>query len=163
MRMAVAYRMLNSPQDGLRNDQEALAIWRSIGQKRGIASSLNEIARTRSYWAKTRKPLDNFQQALQIRRDIGDKRGLGDTLIDLGNFYDDRGDHDQALKMYKESLQIERDIGNEGMQADLLEQHRRRLFCERRIRRRSNLLPAGTAVARKSLRCRMTSLKPFTT
>jgi serine/threonine protein kinase/tetratricopeptide (TPR) repeat protein len=118
--MAVAYRMLNSPQDGLRNDQEALAIWRSIGQKRGIASSLNEIARTQVLLGKNKEALDNFQEALQIRRDIGDKRGLGDTLIDLGNFYDDHGDHDQALKMYKESLQIERDIGNENLQAGCL-------------------------------------------
>ena len=118
--MAVAYRMLNRPQDGLRNDEDALAIWRSIGQKRGIASSLNEIARTEVLLGKNKEALVNFQEALQIRRDIGDKRGLGDTLIDLGNFYDDRGDHDQALRMYKESLQIERDVGNESLQAACL-------------------------------------------
>jgi len=118
--MAVAYRMLNQPQDGLRNDEDALAIWRSIGQKRGIAASLNEIARIEVSLGKNKEALANFQEALQIRRDIGDKRGLGDTLIDLGNFYDDRGDHDQSLKMYKESLQIERDIGNESLQAACL-------------------------------------------
>jgi len=118
--MAVAYRMLNKPEDGLRNDEESLAIWRSIGQKRGIASSLNEIARTEVLLGKNKEALGNFQEALQIRRDIGDNRGLGDTLIDLGNFYDDRGDHDQALKMYKESLQLERDIGNERLQAACL-------------------------------------------
>jgi eukaryotic-like serine/threonine-protein kinase len=118
--MAVAYRMLNKPEDGLRNDQEALAIWRSIGQKRGIASSLNEIARTQALLGRTKEARANFEEALEIRREIGDKRGLGDTFIDLGNFYDDRGDHDQALKMYKESLQIERDIGSESLQAACL-------------------------------------------
>jgi len=118
--MAVAYRMLNRPQDGLRNDEDALAIWRSIGQKRGIASSLNEIARTDVLLGKNKDALPNFEEALQIRRDIGDKHGLGDTLIDLGNFYDDRGDHDQALAMYKESLQIQRDIGNESLQGACL-------------------------------------------
>jgi len=118
--MAVAYRMLNRPQDGLHNDEEALAIWRSVGQKRGIAASLNEIARTQVSLGKNKEALVNFEEALQIRRDIGDKRGLGDTLIDLGNFYDDRGNHDQALQMYKESLQIERDIGNENLQAGCL-------------------------------------------
>jgi tetratricopeptide (TPR) repeat protein/predicted Ser/Thr protein kinase len=118
--MAVAYRMLSKPEDGLRNDQEALAIYRSIGQKRGIATSLNEIARTEVLLGKTKDALGNFQEALQIRRDIGDKRGLGDTLIDLGNFYDDGGNHDQALKMYKESLLIEREIGNEKLQSACL-------------------------------------------
>ena len=118
--MAVAYRMLNRPQDGLRDDEDALAIWRSVGQKRGIASSLNEIARTEVLLGKNKEALVNFQEALQIRRDIGDKRGLGDTLIDLGNFYDDQGNHDLALKMYKEALQLERDIGNESLQAACL-------------------------------------------
>jgi serine/threonine protein kinase/tetratricopeptide (TPR) repeat protein len=118
--MAVAYRMLNQPQDGLRNDEDALTIWRSIGQKRGIASSLNEIARTEVLLGKNKEALAKFEEALQIRRDIGDKHGLGDTLIDLGNFHDDHGNHDQALQMYKEALQIERDIGNENLQAGCL-------------------------------------------
>jgi len=118
--MAVAYRMLDKPDDALRNDQEALAILRKLGQKRGIASSLNEIARTQAQLGNTKDAEANFEEALQIRREIGDKRGLGDTFIDLGNFYDDRGEHDQALRMYKESLQIERDIGNESLQAACL-------------------------------------------
>jgi len=118
--MAVAYRMLSKPEEVLRNEQEAITIWRQIGQKRGLAFSLNEIARAQASLGKTKDALANFQEALQIRRDIGDKRGLGDTLIDMGNFSDDRGDHDQALKMYKEALELERDIGNESLQASCL-------------------------------------------
>ncbi|MGO9519348.1 MAG: tetratricopeptide repeat protein [Candidatus Korobacteraceae bacterium] len=115
--MAVAYRMLGKPQEVLRNEQEALAIWRHIGQKRGLAFSLNEMARAQASLGASKDALSNFQEALQIRREIGDKRGMGDTLLDIGNFHDDRGDHDQALKMYKEALELERDIGNESLQA----------------------------------------------
>ena len=115
--MAVAYRNLSKPQEVLRNEQEAITIWRHIGQKRGLAFSLNVMASAQASLGNTKDALSNFQEALQIRRDIGDKRGLGDTLIDMGNFSDDRGDHDQALKMYKEALQLERDIGNESLQA----------------------------------------------
>ncbi len=115
--MAVAYRMLSKPQEVLRNEQEALTIWRRIGQKRGLAFSLNEMAKAQAALGNNKDALSNFQEALQVRRDIGDKRGLGDTLIEMGNFSDERGDHDQALKMYKEALQMERDIGNESLQA----------------------------------------------
>jgi eukaryotic-like serine/threonine-protein kinase len=115
--MAVAYRNLSKPQEVLRNEQEAIAIWRHIGQKRGLAFSLNAMAAVQASLGETKDALANFQEALQIRREIGDKRGLGDTLIDLGNFSDERGDHDQALKMYKEALELERDIGNESLQA----------------------------------------------
>ena len=50
--MAVAYRMLSKPQEVLRNEQQALAIWRQIGQKRGLAFSLNEMAGPRLRSAK---------------------------------------------------------------------------------------------------------------
>ena len=115
--MAVAYGNLGKPQEVLRNEQEAITIWRHIGQKRGLAFSLNAMAKAQASLGNTKDALPNFQEALQIRRDIGDKRGLGDTLIDMGNFSNDRGDHDQALKMYKEALQLERDIGDESLQA----------------------------------------------
>jgi eukaryotic-like serine/threonine-protein kinase len=115
--MAVAYRMLNKPQEVVRAETDALAIWRQIGQKRGLAFSLNEIAKAQGALGNKKDALSNFNEALQIRRDIGDKRGLGDTLIELGNFYDDAGDHDQGLKMYKEALQMERDVGSEALEA----------------------------------------------
>ncbi len=115
--MAVAYRMLNKPQEVIREETDALAIWRQIGQKRGLAFSLNELAKAQEALGNKKDALANFNEALEIRRGIGDKRGLGDTLIELGNFYDDAGDHDQGLKMYKEALQMERDIGSEGLQA----------------------------------------------
>jgi len=115
--MAVAYAMLSKPEESMRNEEEALVIWRRIGQKRGLALSLNEMATVQAFLGKSKEAQANFQEALEIRREIGDKRGLGDTLIDMGNFFDDRGDHDQALKMYKEALQLERDLGNEGLQA----------------------------------------------
>ena len=116
-RMAVAYRMLSKPDEVLRSEQEALVIWRRIGQKSGLAFSLNEMARAQATLGKNKDAMTNFQEALQIRREIGDKRGLGDTLIDMGNLADERGDHDGALKMYKESLQLEREIGNDSLQA----------------------------------------------
>lgn len=115
--MAVAYRMLSKPQEVLRNEQEALTIWRRVGQKRGLAFSLNEMARAQASLGQAKEALANYQEALEIRREIGDKRGLSDTTIDLANFYDYRGDHDQALKMYKEALELERELGNESMQA----------------------------------------------
>lgn len=115
--MAVAYGMLSKPEESLRNEEQALVIWRSIGEKRGLALSLDEMAGAQAMLGKPKDALANYQESLDLRREIGDKRGLGDTLIDFGNFNDARGDHQQALKMYKEALQVERDLGNESLQA----------------------------------------------
>src|SRR5271170_6816328 len=81
--MAVAYGMLSKPEEDLRNEEQALVIWRRIGQKRGLALSLKQMATAQASLGKPKDALANFQEALQIRREIGDKRGLGDTLIDL--------------------------------------------------------------------------------
>jgi serine/threonine protein kinase/tetratricopeptide (TPR) repeat protein len=115
--MAVAYGMLSKPEDELHNEEQALAIWRRIGQKRGLALSLKQMAAAQDLIGKPKDALANFQEALQVQREIGDKGGLGDTLIDLGNFHGDHGDPDHALKMYKEALQLQRDVGNESLQA----------------------------------------------
>ena len=101
-----------------RNEQEAIKIGVTSAKKRGLALSLNEMARAQASLSNNNKDaLLNFEEALQIRREIGDKRGLSDTLIDIGNFSNERGDYDLALKTYKEALDLERDLSNEGMRA----------------------------------------------
>ena len=100
-----------------RNEQEAIKIGVTSAKKRGLALSLNEMARAQASLSNNKDAPLNFEEALQIRREIGDKRGLSDTLIDVGNFSNERGDYDLALKTYKEALDLERDLSNEGMQA----------------------------------------------
>jgi tetratricopeptide (TPR) repeat protein len=115
--MGIAYRLMNKPGEALRNYQEALAIERRIGFKRGVAASLNEMGIVYSLLGKPDAALASFKEAIQVRKEIGAKKEAGDALIDLGNFYEDRGQHDQALKMFMESLQIQRDAGDETYQA----------------------------------------------
>ncbi len=113
----VAYKKMGRLEDALSNYQQSLEIKKKIGNKRGIAVSLNEIAQVQSRLGRGAAAQEAYQEALKVRREIGEKKGIGDTLIDLGQFYEDRGDHEQALRSYKESLQIQRDLGNEAYQA----------------------------------------------
>jgi serine/threonine protein kinase/tetratricopeptide (TPR) repeat protein len=114
--IGAAYGRLNQQNEALRNYQESLAIKRRIGDKRGMAVSLNTIAQIQELSGDSGEALKGYQEALQLRREIGDKKGVGDTLIDLGDFYHDRGQYDQALSLFKESLQIQRELGNERNQ-----------------------------------------------
>jgi tetratricopeptide (TPR) repeat protein/predicted Ser/Thr protein kinase len=115
--IGVAYSRLNQQDEALRNYQESLAIKRRIGDKRGMAVSLNNIAQLQELSGNSGEALKSYQEALKLRREIGDKKGVGETLIDLGDFYHDRGEHDQALKLHKEALVLERELGNERYQA----------------------------------------------
>ena len=85
------------------NYQQALEIRRRLGQKKGIADSLNMIAQTYDGLGKSDLALKNYNEALQIYREIGDKQDTGVVLNNLAQFYDDRGKYNDALKLFKES------------------------------------------------------------
>jgi serine/threonine protein kinase/tetratricopeptide (TPR) repeat protein len=113
----IAYKLMNKPTEALRNYEDSMAINQRLGQKRGVAASLAEIAQVQLSLGKPDAALTAYNDALKIRREIGAKKDAGDTLIDLGNFYFERGQPDKALQMFKESLQIQRDAGDETYQA----------------------------------------------
>ena len=113
----IAYRLMNKPNEALRNYQDSMAMNEKLGQKRGVAASLAEIAQVQLMLGKPDAALASYNDALKIRREIGAKKEAGDTLIDLGNFYLDRGQPDQALQAFKESLQVQRDAGDQTYQS----------------------------------------------
>jgi eukaryotic-like serine/threonine-protein kinase len=118
--IGTAYKSLDKPSEAQRYYQESLEIRRRIGQKRGIAVTLGQMAQVQERLGSLDAALVSYKEALQIQRDIGDKKGMGLTLIALGSFYEDRGNYDQALQFYKESLQIQRDVGNQDVEGHCL-------------------------------------------
>jgi tetratricopeptide (TPR) repeat protein/predicted Ser/Thr protein kinase len=112
----IAYKLMNKPVEALRNYQDSMAINQQLGQKRGVAASLAEIAQVQILLGKPDAALAAYNDALKIRREIGAKKEAGDTLIDMGDFYVERGQPDQAMQAFKESLQIQRDAGDETYQ-----------------------------------------------
>jgi serine/threonine protein kinase/lipopolysaccharide biosynthesis regulator YciM len=115
--LGVSYRLMNKPDEAMRNYQQAMEINRHLGLKRNLAINLVEIALVQNTLGKSDAALASYAQALQIQNEIGIKKEVGDTLIDMGVVYQDRGQYDKALQAYKESLQIQRDSGDENYQA----------------------------------------------
>lgn len=112
----IAYKLMGKPIEALRNYQDSMAINQKLGQKRGVAASLVEIAQVQLSLGKPDAALTAYSDALRIRKEIGAKKEAGDTLIDLGDLYIERGQPDQALQVLKESLQIQRDANDETYQ-----------------------------------------------
>ncbi|MBA3912464.1 MAG: tetratricopeptide repeat protein [Acidobacteriales bacterium] len=113
----IAYKLMNKPAEALRNYEDSMAINQRLGQKRGVAASLVEIAQVQLSLGKPDAATAAYDQALKIRQEIGARKEAGDTLIDLGDLYAERGQPDKALQMFKDSLQIQRDAGDETYQA----------------------------------------------
>jgi eukaryotic-like serine/threonine-protein kinase len=115
--MGISYRLMNKPDEAMRNYEQAMAINQRLGLKRALASNLVEMAIVQNTQGKVDNALSDYTRALQLQRDIGMKKEVGDTLIDMGVVYEAKGDYDKALQNYKESLQIQRDTGDENYQA----------------------------------------------
>ena len=116
--LGIAYASLNKNDDALQNYEQSLEIKKRLGQKKGVADSLNMIAETYDVLGKPQLALTNYNEALKIYREIGDRQDVGNDLLNLGQFYHDRGKYDDALKLFKESLQILHEVGdhnNEGL------------------------------------------------
>ena len=146
----ISYRLLNKPEEALRNYKESIAINEKIGQKRGVAAALNEMANLQKMSGNPDAALASYNKALALLRDIGMKEEMGDTLPDMGSVYQDRGNFDQALEKYKQALQIQRETGDHASEALVPDQYRRPLSGHGRYRQRLYVLPAGLATARKA-------------
>ena len=118
--MGIAYKQMNKPDEALTNFQQALAIRKKVGQQRGIAGSLDEIAQVQDTLGNSAAAKSSYLEALSVRRQIGDKRGIATTLLDLGGFYHDHANYADALTNFKEALQTFRDLGDELYQSQCL-------------------------------------------
>lgn len=115
--IGISYRLLNKPEDALRNYQESIAINQRIGQKRGVAAGLAEMAQVQASSGNSDGALASYQKALALLREIGMNKEVGDTLMDMGSLLSDRGQSDQALAAFQEALRTQRESGDENFEA----------------------------------------------
>lgn len=119
--IGIAYKRINRPEDALRCYQQSLEIKRKLGEKRGMAASLGEIAQVQRDLGDMRESEQNFREGLKLQREIGDKAGISSTLLNFAALLNDNlGRPDDALPLLRESLQIRRDIGNSSGEAVVL-------------------------------------------
>ena len=87
--------------------EKSLTIWRSVGDKSGIAQTLNHlggIARQRGDYAAA---IGLYQESLAARRESEDQLGIAYALNNLGLVARERGDYAQARALHEETLAIE--------------------------------------------------------
>jgi non-specific serine/threonine protein kinase len=94
--------------------EESLAIRRELGDERGIAESLHNLAMTGRDPARQRSL---YEESLAIARQVGDKAQVTRTLNNLGILALIQGDHLQAREQFEEALVLLRETGNRSGEA----------------------------------------------
>ncbi len=100
--------------------QEARLLYQAVGDRRGEATTLNNIGLVYSALGEKQKALDYYNQALPILRAVGDRRGEATTLNNIGGVYNDLGEKQKALDFYNQALPILRAVGDRGGEATTL-------------------------------------------
>jgi predicted ATPase/DNA-binding CsgD family transcriptional regulator/Tfp pilus assembly protein PilF len=92
--------------------QESLAIRLAMGDRRGVATSLNNLGTVADTQGDAVGAESLFGQGLAVFREIGDRWGTALTLNNLGGLAYQRGDYRTARERCEESLAISRSLGD---------------------------------------------------
>jgi CHAT domain-containing protein len=99
--------------------EEALLLWRTIGDRFAEAQTLNSLGFLVSL-AGPMKALEYFNQALAIRQEIKDRNGEGETLNNIAAMHSALGKKEQALEYYNRALPLRRASGDRTGEAETL-------------------------------------------
>jgi CHAT domain-containing protein/Tfp pilus assembly protein PilF len=100
--------------------QEALELYRRLGDRKGEAVTLNEIGFVYNSMGESQKALEKHDEALALRRAMGDRSGEAQSLHNIGTVYEGLGETQKALEKYNEALPIRRALGDRYGQAGTL-------------------------------------------
>lgn len=109
-RIGRIHRDLGEYEAAMERYQAAEALFRRAGDRRGVASSLDDVGKVHFLRGEYAESMARHKRALEMRRTMGDDRSTAFTLANLGMVYHAMGEFKAALAAYEESLSIRRRI-----------------------------------------------------
>jgi DNA-binding SARP family transcriptional activator/tetratricopeptide (TPR) repeat protein len=100
--------------------EEALAIYREIGDQPGQARAANNVAQACLRVRRFPQALDAATRSLAVQRQAGDRYGEGIALGNLGDACRALARFDEAIGHLEQALDIFRELGDQHSQADAL-------------------------------------------
>jgi CHAT domain-containing protein/uncharacterized protein HemY len=100
--------------------QQALTLWRGLGDRYWEAYTLNLIGLAYYDRSKFDQAIESYNQALAIRREVKDRYGEANSLYRLGWAYSSLSRYEQAIEYLEQALVIYREVGDREWEADTL-------------------------------------------
>ncbi len=110
----MVYDKLGQYPKALEYHQQALAIHRELGDKRGEGDDLSNLSVIYGNLDQLDKALEYYQQAIAISLEIGNKLevGVGNTLNNFGLVYYNISQYSKSLECHQQALAIYRERGD---------------------------------------------------
>ena len=101
-------------------NEESLSIRRQLGDRKGIADSLNNLGLVVCDQGDFSAARALYEESLAIKRELKDRSGIANSLNNLGNVAFEQAEFADARVLYEESLAIARELGDRDVVACLL-------------------------------------------
>ncbi len=114
--IGLGYSYINDYDKALKFYFNALKIYESENNIKGIAELNNNIGLIYKYIRSHSKAKEYYEKALELFQQVGDKKGIANSLTYIGNIYYHRAEYEPALKNFEEALKIFEEIkDNKGI------------------------------------------------
>ena len=90
--------------------QQALSLWRELGDQYWAAWSLSNIGVANYRLSRYEKAIEYTEQALAIHREVKNRAGEAQALNNLGLDYDELSRYEQAIGYYEQATAIYREV-----------------------------------------------------
>jgi tetratricopeptide (TPR) repeat protein len=85
---------------------------RELGDRVGIASSLNSLGEVARYYHEYKESRELFEESLAILEEMGEREGIATVLNNLGHLARNQGDYSKAHSLYERTLGFLRTLGD---------------------------------------------------
>ena len=118
--LGVGYGRLGQTNDAAEQYRKAVELRRALGNRRGVATSLRNLANVLSLTGHFDEAARRLGEARAINTTLGDRAGLAAVDNELGLLAEERGDYRTALDAFRRALQSWRQVEDPHGTADAL-------------------------------------------
>jgi tetratricopeptide (TPR) repeat protein len=110
----------DSRRQAIQKFQEARAVWRTEGDRRGEAEALFAMGGPYTHVGQMGKALESFNEARAVWHDVGEPRREGVTLNSIAYLYKFLDERQKALDSFNQALSLWRAVGDRSEEAETL-------------------------------------------
>src|SRR3954462_7400760 len=115
-----ARELRKQPEQAIDKLQQALSVWRELGDQYWAARSLYGIGYSYSNLSHYEKAIEYYEQALTIYREVKNRAGEGMTLGTMGSAYSSLGRYEKVIEFNEQALAIYREVKDRAREAGVL-------------------------------------------
>ncbi|MDQ3270251.1 MAG: tetratricopeptide repeat protein, partial [Pseudomonadota bacterium] len=118
--LGIGYGRLGQTADAAEQYRKAVELRRALGNRRGVATSLRNLANVLALTGQFDEAAGYLEQARTLQAELGDREGLAATDNEMGLLAEERGDYPAALAHFRRALQGWRQAGDAHGSAEAL-------------------------------------------